>query len=297
MSASIQGTSSVLTGRVRSAFPDLEFAAAELIEAGEDHLVLVLDGRLVFRFPRHAGHPTGLARELAVLAALKGRCDLAIPDYRYVAPTGDFAGYPLIVGDELTPERFAALKASAQATVLEQVAAFLTAMHGLDLADAPAADAADWPHDGTPADYAAEGRTRRLPPIRAAYPDLAGAIEVFYERLAQRPAAPVRLLHGDLTADHLLLHPDGRRLAGVIDFGDTEFGDPAHDFAYLWSYGAAAFERVWAAYGRRDLDPGLPERSRWGFARYSIARLAETLDEGGDASARAAALPAILAGL
>jgi aminoglycoside 2''-phosphotransferase len=298
MSASVQGTSSVLASRVRSAFPDLEFAAAELIEAGEDHLVLVLDGRLVFRFPRHAGHPTGLARERAVLGALKGRCDLAIPDYRYVAPTGDFAGYPLIVGDELTPDRFAALKASAQETALEQIAGFLTAMHSLDLAAVAAGDdARGWPRDGTPADYAADGRARRLPPIRAAFPGLAGDIEAFYDRLAARAPGPTRLIHSDLTADHILLAPAGDRLAGVIDFGDTELGDPAQDFAHLWSYGEAAFSHVWSGYGRRDIDPGLPERSRWNFASYSISRLAEALDEGEDASAPAAALPAILAAL
>ena len=285
-----------LVRRVRAAFPDLAFDRAALIEAGADHLVLVLDQRLVFWFPRRRRHPTGLARELAVLAALAPLCEVSIPHYAYVAADGAFAGYAMIEGVELTPDRFAALGAGARDRVLGQIAGFLSAMHGLTLeAVGPGLSLDDWPRDGRPADYAADGRRRHLGPIAAAFPDLAEPVQAFLARLATRAPGPVRLLHGDVTADHLLLAPGGDRLAGVIDFGDTEAGDPAHDFAYLWRYGPAAFAGVWRDYVYRAEDPGLPERSLWGYGRYCVEALAETLLAGGDGAAAAAALPAILA--
>jgi len=291
-----------LAARVRATFPALEFARAVLNERGEDHYALVLDDRYVFRFPRHANHPTGLNLELAVLSALKGRCALPTPDYRYVSPAGDFAGYEMIEGVELTPARFAALSRTAQETVLDQVAGFLSAIHGLALEEVIALLGAapdPWPNAGTPVDAAAEGRARRLPPIARAMPDLASSVEDFYTRLALRPPAIQRLTHSDVTLDHLLLAPSGERLAGVIDFGDVELGDPAYDFAYLWSYGDWAPGYVFERYGLKDQEPGLLERSRWHFARYRVSRLGEALDRGWEqaASEIADALPALLAKL
>jgi len=291
-----------LAARVRATFPELAFSRAVLNERGEDHYALMLDERYVFRFPRHGAHPTGLKLELAVLRALTGRCALPMPDYRYVSPAGDFAGYAMIDGVELTPGRFAALSRAAQETVLDQVAGFLSAIHGLAMEDVAACLGAapePWPNAGTPADAAAEGRARRLAPIARAMPDLAPLVDDFYARLALRPPVAQRLTHSDVTLDHLLLAPSGDRLAGVIDFGDVELGDPAYDFAYLWSYGDWAPGHVFERYALKDQEPGLLERSRWHYARYRISRLGEALDKGWEEAASdiAEALPALLAGL
>jgi aminoglycoside 2''-phosphotransferase len=287
-----------LAAQVRAAFPNLAFSHAALNERGEDHQVLVLDDRYVFRFPRHADHPTGLAFEIAVLRALNGRCALATPDYRFVAPSGDFAGYQMIEGVELTPGRFAALEQAIQELVLNQIADLLSAIHGLDLSELRTSSIAA-PRERTPADYAIGGRARRLPPIARAHPDLAPLVEGFYARFECREAGVERLMHGDVTDDHLLLAPAGDRLGGVIDFGDAGLGDPMHDFCYLWSYGDWAPAHVFERYALKDQDPGLLERSRWGFARYRISRLAEALErEWGDtASDLAASLPALLESL
>lgn len=291
-----------LTAQVRGAFPGLEFSHAALNERGEDHHVLMLDHRYAFRFPRHSNHPTGLKFELAVLAALKGRCTLPMPDYRYVSPGGDFAGYEMIDGVELTSERFAALDRVAQERILAQVAEFLSAIHGLaldDVVDLLGETPDAWPTEGTPADEVAHGRARRLGPISHAMPELAYLVEDFYARFETRQAVSGWLTHGDFTDDHLLLAPPGDRLAGVIDFGDVELGDPAYDFSYLWSYGDWAPAFVFERYALRASAPGLLERSRWSFARYRIARLGEALENQWTkvASKIAATLPALLAGL
>jgi len=130
-------------------------------------------------------------------------------------------------------------------------------------------------------------------------PDLAPLVDAFYARLALQPSVDQRLTHSDVTLDHLLLAPSGDRLAGIIDFGDVELGDPAYDFAYLWSYGDWAPGQVFERYALKDQEPGLLERSRWHFARYRVSRLGEALDRGWEQAASdiAAALPALLAAL
>ena len=295
-------TAAVLVARVRAAFPDLAFSRAALVEKGEDHLVLALDERYVFRFPRFSRHPTGLKLELAVLSALQGRCALPMPDYRYVAPSADFAGYEMIEGVELTPERFAALGRAAQERVLDQVADFLSAMHGLTLAEVEAGlgeTPKEWPSGGSPADQVADVRQRRQVHIARAFPQLLPIVDGFLDRFERSDAGAQRWTHSDVTCDHLLLSPAGDRLAGIIDFGDVEIGDPAYDFGYLCSYGDWAPAHVFARYAFRDIDPGLLQRSHWQHARYRIARLGEAIERGWDGAAAeiASALPALLASL
>lgn len=41
------------------------------------------------------------------------------------------------------------------------------------------------------------------------------------------------LLHGDCQPDHYLVGEGGRRVAGVIDFGDAVLGDAVYDLAVL----------------------------------------------------------------
>jgi aminoglycoside 2''-phosphotransferase len=264
--------------------------------------VLVLDDRLIFRFPRHGHHPTGLKLELAVLDALKGRCALPTPDYRWIAPAGDFAGYAMIDGVELTPGRFAALERDLQERVLDQVADFLSAMHSLDtagIASRLGGAAPAWPHGGGPAEQAADLRQRRLGPIARAFPELAPRVEAFLDRFARRGLEVERWIHSDVTSDHLLLAPAADRLAGIIDFGDVELGDPAYDFGYLRCYADWAPAHVFARYAFRDADPGLLERAEWQHARYTIARLGEAMENGWTerAARLAARLPTLLGAL
>ncbi len=40
------------------------------------------------------------------------------------------------------------------------------------------------------------------------------------------------VLHADLSRDHLITHNDA--VAGVLDFGDVNWGDPDYDFHYLF---------------------------------------------------------------
>ncbi|MGH6993306.1 MAG: hypothetical protein ACREEH_08215, partial [Caulobacteraceae bacterium] len=96
-----------LVGRIAAAFPELAFSNADLIESGDDHQIVLLDGEWVFRFPRTVERERLFRVELGVLSALRGRILAALPDYRFLPPSRDFGGYPLIEGEPLDCARFA----------------------------------------------------------------------------------------------------------------------------------------------------------------------------------------------
>lgn len=280
-----------LAAQVRSAFPDLSFSTARVEERGGDHRVLLLDATYAFRFPRAATHD--LSVEIAVLAALRGRCGIAVPDYLFVDPAGRFAGYRFIAGDELTPRRFALLPADVRDHVLDQAGRFLAVLHGMVPEDVLPAGL--WPTIGT---HAGRNARERTPPrIARAFPELALLIDLSCGDHPGDVTARGVVVHGDLVDDHMLLAPGGGALAGIIDFGDVALGDPARDFLGFWAYGPRAVARVITAYiaaGGAGADDDLHDRSRRAFLRYRIDRFAELLrSDGKDAAARS--LPEMIA--
>lgn len=70
------------------------------------------------------------------------------------------------------------------------------------------------------------------------------------------------LIHGDISADHILLNPNGE-LQGIIDFGDAMIADPALDFAGLLNQFSWPFvERVLGYYKGR-IDAGMRHRAEF----------------------------------
>jgi aminoglycoside 2''-phosphotransferase len=260
-----------LTARIRTAFPDLAFADAVLNDEGDDHAVVILDRRWVFRFPRSAEAASYAAGERRLLATLARAVTLAIPAYEFVSPGGDFGGYRMIEGEPLSEARFAALAPAVQDRLMDEIGDFLRAVHALPPVLASANRRTRLAHQ-TAAEHVRGVEDRR--PILAGGLSLAvlARIDGFYAAFpaAVDGAARRTLIHADFTEDHILLAPDGERLAGVIDFTDAGLGDPAYDFTFLWAYGEPAARR---AAQRHGADDDLLLRSRWRFASYRINQI------------------------
>ena len=106
--------------RLRETFPALAVEEIHLLGAGDNNDAVLVNGRMVFRFPRHAQAVKALATETALLRALAGRLPLAVPRPVYVAD--DVDGYERIPGEELARETVRALPAADQQAVAEQLA-------------------------------------------------------------------------------------------------------------------------------------------------------------------------------
>lgn len=258
-----------LVGRIRAEFPELGFRDAVLNDSGEDHAVVVLDDRWVFRFPRSAAAAAGGVAERRLLAALNPISPIATPRYEYVSRAGDFGGYQMIAGEELTEAVFAALPREAQGGVLDEIGRFLGVLHTQPQAlvsrtgDETPIEGAAW--------FSDRYVERRGRLAEALGPALLAAIDRFYEAFpAAVSTTETAVIHRDFSEDHILLDPQTRRLAGVIDFTDAALGDPAFDFAFLWSYGRWAPPRALRSYASGADPAGILTRSLWWFVRFRI---------------------------
>jgi aminoglycoside phosphotransferase (APT) family kinase protein len=120
-----------LVARIRHEFPNLGFVEATLNDMGEDHAVVLLDDRWVFRFPRIAEAAVRGASERRLIAALSAASTIPTPRYNHVSRDGEFGGYRMIAGRELTEAAFAALSRAVQERVLSEIGDFLRALHAL----------------------------------------------------------------------------------------------------------------------------------------------------------------------
>jgi aminoglycoside 2''-phosphotransferase len=286
-----------LVARIRAEFPDLAFDRATLNDFGDDHAAVLLDDAWVFRFPRNAEVAAHTASERRLLHALAPISPIAVPAYERVSASGDFGGYRLIAGQELSEALFASLAADVQARVLDQIGRFLAALHSLP-ADLVAAHGNA--SDGDAARYVGHYRQRRERLAAVLAPDLLAAADRFYAALPKAVATTqTAVTHRDFTEDHILLAPGGDRLAGVIDFTDAALGDPAFDFTFLWAYGDDAPARAAPAYGGGPSTASILTRSRWLFARYRLDQVWWTLngDREYDIERLVEALPGLFAAL
>lgn len=264
-----------LVARIRGEFPDLAFDRSTLNDFGDDHAVVLLDDLWVFRFPRNAEVAAYAATERRLLEALAPVSPIAVPVYSHVSASGDFGGYRMIAGQDLSEALFAGLAADIQARVLDEIGRFLRALHHLptDLATV------ERPSHRDAAYYAGAYRHRRTRLAGVLTPAVLAKADRFYETLPGAVACTERIVtHRDLTEDHILLTPGGDRLAGVIDFTDVALGDPAFDFTFLWAYGDEAPARVARAYGDGKSTVEILARSRRWFARYRLDQIWWTLN-------------------
>jgi aminoglycoside 2''-phosphotransferase len=261
-----------LEARLREAFPDLAYQHAALNDYGEDNQIVVLDGVWIVRFARNIEHLAKFGSELRLLERLREVSRVRLPNYEYVAPDRSFGAYRVIAGQEMTPSLYRGLNAEAQRDVLTELAGFLTALHQLPR-ELIAQPDGFIPHTFAGEQFAALYRgVRRAKIARMVDAATLARFDEFHEAFeAVEPGVP-RLAHNDLSDDHILVRADGR-LAGVIDFSDAAYGDPAIDFAYFWRLGEAAVDFVLTVYGLTPEDPGLKVRAHWTFVRYLINQL------------------------
>lgn len=262
-------TPEAVRGAIEAAFPALTVERCRSLGAGWDSAAWLVNGALLFRFPQRPAVARALAREIALLPALAPTLPVAIPRFTYVAARGaptdlafPFVGYPLLTGVFLDTVPGLLHETSP---LLPQLAAFLRALHHFPRARAVAA--------GLPAvDWAAwvahwERFAARLILDEAARftPATRTRLVAFHDALLaelRRAECPLALLHHDLALEHLLVTPDGARLTGVIDWGDSALGDPALDFVGIaGACNAATLDRLLAAYG--PVDDGFRRRIAW----------------------------------
>jgi len=232
----------------------------ELLGEGWDFQVFEVDGGWLFRFPKRETSVAKLNMERKLLSGLGEWVPLPVPSYEYSSESHEnsiraFAGYrklPGIGGNTA--------KMVDRHRVAQQLGVFLARLHTYPVDKAREA--------GVPEvrDLVAHWRGKscqQLQGLNGLKVDL-GLLRGYLE-----DDTPVTfqgspsLAHNDLWAEHVLVDTRSGGVRGVIDWGDAIIGDPAIDFACLYTwYGKRWLKNVLAHYPGK-LDAEVISRSRY----------------------------------
>ncbi len=240
--------------------------------SGEYDVAFVDDDRgmrWVVRAPRRTAAALSLEAEARVLAELRQRLPVAVPQPAgFIAlPEGGRAViYPYVEGEPLHGEEL-----TAGSDLAVEIGRVIAALHEIP----PGV----FDEAGVPSYTAEEYRLRRMAELDSAARggDLPAILLARWERALEDvsiwrfAATPI---HGDLAAEHVLVGRDDSRgplharVSGLIDWGEACVADPADDLAWVaLTADEAAFDTVLEAYvmARREQ----PDRHLAGRARLA----------------------------
>lgn len=268
-----------LLGKIAEHFPELRYERAQLNQQGWDNYVIILDDRLVFRFPRNAYRAERFQVELKLLDHLKDRSPLPVPDYSYLPDDKSFGGYPLINGRPLRRSTVARFNRYQKYALAEVLGDFLSELHAL-----PVELAATWGIQEEPGGYwwSQANAARMFTEMQVLlFPKLNVGERSFLDDhftgyLGLSFDFDKAVVHSDFLPEHILVDPETKRVAGIIDFADAEVSDPAVDFSFMWAYGQRFVEDMLGHY-RFSVDPDFLERSKFPPRVHSAVHMLEIL--------------------
>jgi aminoglycoside phosphotransferase (APT) family kinase protein len=189
-----------------------------------------LGDAMVVRLPLTEGGARDVAAEQRWLPRLAPLLPVAVPEVLGAGEPAEGYPYPWSVYRWLPGENPEAGALTAPERLAEDLAAFVSAMRGVTLPDAPAA------HRGGPLSSLDEETRAAVEALRAIPEEGVDcdAVTAVWEDALRAPDAdgPV-WLHADLMPGNLLV--DAGRLTSVIDFGCLGLGDPACDLFPAWN--------------------------------------------------------------
>ena len=209
------------------AFPDLAGATFRPLAMGWHSLALDVDDRLIFKFPRNEEAEQALRREAPILAAVRPRLSIPVPDMQLFEKPILFSRHDKIPGEHLLHDQYERLTGEARDRLAETLARFHAELHALapeTMQRAGATAIKPWLSF-------AEIRAKALPLVPAEHRARCQRALDLYGVLAPDPLGTTYGFfdgHGwNMTFDHTR-----QQLSGVYDFADSGFGALHQDFIY-----------------------------------------------------------------
>jgi len=232
-----------------------------LLGEGWDSVVYLVNDGLALRFPKSLDAAHAIATEIRLLPYLRERLPISIPQPTVLGihpfeRSWPFMGYACIAGVELTRERFWALPSRARNSITQSLAAFLQALHIVDVDAAKECGVITRDLRAEFTDVFARSEALVTPALDRH--ERATFVAWFQAILndARNFGATPTLIHGDMSPEHILYDNATHQISGIIDFGDAAIADPDYDLMYLLEDYGQPFLRALLRYYRH----GDPER-------------------------------------
>jgi len=241
--------------RIRKIAPEVVVNSIATNREGLLNDVVIINGELIFRFPKHEYGLRHLKDEARLLRLLQNYITLRIPSPLY--ETDDCLAYRMIPGETLRRDMLMRLSESDQQVIADQLAQFLKELHGIpinEIADfeVPLADAL-MKYEGWVNVY----ERIRVKVFSLLMPHVRDWVTGHFEsHLADRSnfEYEMRMVDTDIPPYHIMFDGRTRRINGIIDFGCAGLGDPAIDFGVIiYNYGESFVDRFYKGYPEAEV--------------------------------------------
>ena len=256
-----------LLKKIQEEFNISKWKTAQYISKGYDHDVIILDKKMIFRFPKKGDSIEMLKDEITLLQFLSSHIDAQIPHYTHVSKDKSFAAYPILLGREMRKYRYQTLSKKDKLSFAKQVAQFLNQLLGFDIKKIKKFHV----HRQSP-----QKNIKNLQNNVKKYlfPHFDKKEQICAQKFLQDLQSVVKesekyfsLIHSDLSEDHILWDEKKKKIS-ILDFSDREIGDRAGDFAGLFVYGPKFVKEVLSQY--HFSDDTLFERAKLYFYRCTF---------------------------
>ncbi len=253
------------TTLIRQKFSHLIIQTVKPITKGWDSFVLEVNDELIFRFPMRDDVIEPLQREIRLLPVLERTLSTPIPHFAYIGQGNEnypytFVGYRKIQGRALDNPDITQGQLFALAPAL---AMFLNELHSFSTTEATQSGV----QEHTAVLWKEIYQERYIELQKRVFPSLDAQLRGKSERLWENFlndktlfTFQPKLIHRDLSGEHIFCGLERGVLTGVIDWGDVTIGDPAIDFVGLhWVGGKQFVEQVLMRY-QNTVDSALWQR-------------------------------------
>jgi aminoglycoside phosphotransferase (APT) family kinase protein len=252
---------------VRSAYPEVLADSLEPLGSGWEFDAFLTSDGWVFRFPRRADADHLFEREDPALRLARSvlPSSVAVPSVHVLDHKVSGFPYRVAVHHFIAGVPADRIPAGLRPALAASLGEALSAIHSVteDVAREAGLEELDRAEPGRIEWFASGSAGVRS--LNAQHGGLDQAVQ-WLDRVddpLRRLEAPVRMIHQDLSPEHLLADPETGRLIGILDWTDAILGDPARDFMPLVTFGGwSLVDEVLANYAH-GVDAGFWDRLRF----------------------------------
>jgi len=260
--------------KIKNDFPQIKWEKHRILTHGWDHVIIVLDEKIIFRFPKDKKYKDEFQNEIQLLRYLKKKVSVGIPEYKYISKDKSIAGYDMVRGRELTASRFRRLSASEKDAVAKQITGFISTLHATPKSVMIKYNVRNENQEQIYKELVRNAKKLLFPRLRKKDIQL---IEDYFVELKDALGHKYSnaLVHNDLAGEHILWDAK-RKHINIIDFSDRAFGDPAIDFSGLLEYGQKFTKKVLKLYSGKK-DSQILKRSQLYFKRVPLSIMIDSM--------------------
>ncbi|WP_338452936.1 aminoglycoside phosphotransferase family protein [Niallia oryzisoli] len=201
---------------------------------------------LVFRFPKEEDGAIDTEKEIKALPTLKKHISLNIPEFIYWGKQDNgypFVGYKILSGEPMDEQLFHSLSSGTKKKIAHQIAEFMDQISSFCAEQAKDLDIGVNNFHQDYLELFHEVKEKVYPKIDQVMKTyISFRFERYLENKENFRYSP-KLLHADLSLDHLLFDKKKQEITGIIDFGDMKIGDPDYEYIYLLEECGEAFTK------------------------------------------------------